>query len=135
MECVSCHASVEADELKCRSCGADLSSVLTTLALDPAPSPSAPLIEFTPRRAFAGRYTIIERIGRGGMGVVYKAIDTTLDGEVALKLMRPELAARPSFIEGFKREVRLTRQITHANVCRVHDIGESQGILYISMEW
>ena len=69
------------------------------------------------------------------MGVVYKAIDTALDSVLALKLIRPEFARRASFVSGFKREVRLTRQVTHPNVCRVHDLGEVGGILYLSMEW
>jgi len=69
------------------------------------------------------------------MGVVYKAIDTTLDSQVGLKVIRPDLAQIPSFAERFRREVRLTRQITHTNVCRVHDIGDSNGVLYLSMEW
>ena len=84
---------------------------------------------------FANRYTIIERIGSGGMGVVYKAIDTMLDGEVALKLMQPALAQMPAFIERFRREVRITRQIAHPNICRFHDIGEFDAVLYVSMEW
>src|SRR4029450_9694534 len=78
---------------------------------------------------------IIEKAGEGGMGIVYKAIDRTLGGSVALKLVQPGLAPDPRFLDRFKREVRLTRQVSHRNVCRVHDIGESEGVLYLSMEW
>jgi len=97
--------------------------------MEPAP------LRFVPGQVFAGRFTIIEKVGEGGMGVVYKAIDTVLQGEVALKLVRPVLATMPEYAERFRREVRLTRQIAHPNVCRVHDIGEAGGILYLSMEW
>jgi serine/threonine-protein kinase len=85
---------------------------------------------------FGGRYRILHPAGSGGMGIVFKAEDTALDQEVALKLIRPELAGVPLFLERFRREVRLTRQVTHPNVCRVHDIGEDDsGILFLSMEW
>ena len=69
------------------------------------------------------------------MGVVYKAIDTALDAQVALKLIRPDLVDVGDFADRFRREVRLTRQITHPNVCRVHDLGDAAGILFLSMEW
>jgi len=69
------------------------------------------------------------------MGVVYKAIDTSLDQVVALKLIRPELAGSRRFVERFRQEVKLTRQISHPNVCRVHDLGESGGRFFLSMEW
>ncbi len=92
-------------------------------------------LDFQPGETFAGRYMIVEKAGEGGMGVVYKAIDTILGQTVALKLIQPALARLHAFTERFKNEVRLTRQITHPNVCRVHDIGESRGILHLSMEW
>lgn len=69
------------------------------------------------------------------MGVVYKAIDTVLDQVVALKLIRPALALTPAYVERFKDEVRLARQISHPGICRVHDLGEHHGALYVSMEW
>ena len=69
------------------------------------------------------------------MGVVYKAIDNSLDQVVALKLIQPGLAQSPAFVQRFKQEVRLTRQVAHANVCRVHDLGEGDGLLFLSMEW
>ncbi len=69
------------------------------------------------------------------MGVVYKAIDTTLGQDIALKLIRADRSASPAYLERFRREVRLTRLVTHPNVCRVHDLGESAGLLFLSMEW
>jgi serine/threonine-protein kinase len=133
--CPHCSDLVERSGQRCGRCGADL---FATFA-DPEPFEDTPRVggplEFPTGSTFAGRYTIIERIGAGGMGVVYKAIDTMLDGEVALKLMQPALAQMPGFIERFRREVRITRQITHPNICRFHDIGEVDAILYVSMEW
>ena len=96
--------------------------------------PPGPVIPDLPSGAdFAGRYTIIEQVGAGGMGVIYKATDRSLGQHVALKMIQPALATHPSFIERFKREVRVTRDITHPNVCRVHDLGEEKGNLFISM--
>jgi len=84
---------------------------------------------------FAGRFRIVEKAGAGGMGVVYRAVDETLGETVALKLLRPEFAHAPQFAERFKREARLTRQLRHRNVCRVFDIGEEEGTLFLSMAW
>jgi serine/threonine-protein kinase len=85
---------------------------------------------------FAGRYEVLGSLGRGGMGVVYRARDTQLDEVVALKLLRPEaLASDPSLLDRFKQEIRLARKITHRNVLRTHDFGEAGGVPYISMEY
>jgi serine/threonine-protein kinase len=106
---------------------------MPTAGTDAVPPPVE--LRLLPGDGFAGRYTIVEKTGQGGMGIVYKAIDTALEQTVALKLIQPWLARSPAFVERFKNEVRLTRQIAHPNVCRVHDLGESDGILYLSMEW
>ena len=84
---------------------------------------------------FAGRYRIEAVLGRGGMGTVYKARDTELDEVVAIKTLRPELVVDDESRERFKDEIRLTRRITHRNVVRTHDFGESTGIWYITMEF
>ncbi len=75
----------------------------------------------------AGRYEILQLIGRGGMGAVYKARDTELDRTVALKLIRPELAKDPQILKRFKQELILARQVTHKNVIRIFDLGQSDG--------
>ncbi|QRK09410.1 protein kinase [Archangium violaceum] len=91
----------------------------------PVPPPS-------PGRAFAGgtkvagRYQVMRFLSRGGMGEVYAAEDLSLHEPVALKTIRPELAATPEALLRFKRELRLARRVTHANVCRVFDIGEHE---------
>ena len=87
-------------------------------------------------QVFAGRYEVLGTLGKGGMGVVYRARDRQLDEVVALKLLRPEaLASDPTLLERFKQEIKLARRITHRNVLRTHDFGETAGVPYISMEY
>ena len=84
---------------------------------------------------FAGRYRIESILGRGGMGVVYKATDTQLDETVAIKTLPGDVMTRsPEDLERFKREIRLARKITHRNVLRTYDYGEAEGVYFISME-
>src|SRR5215467_2710071 len=75
----------------------------------------------------AGRYEILQLLGRGGMGAVYKARDTELDKIVALKLIRPEFAKNPEILRRFKQELILARQVTHKNVIRIYDLGQAAG--------
>ena len=82
----------------------------------------------------AGRYRIISMLGKGGMGEVYRADDLNLGQEVALKFL-PEAATSEDALERFRSEVRIARQISHPNVCRVYDIGEANGQIYLSMEY
>jgi len=82
-----------------------------------------------------GRYEILQLLGEGGMGAVYKARDIELDRMVALKVIRPELAGNPAILQRFKQELILARQITHRNVIRIFDLGEADGIKFITMEY
>lgn len=85
---------------------------------------------------FAGRYDIESELGAGGMGIVYKAYDRTLDDAVAIKVLRSEaLAQDASLADRFKQEIRLARKITHKNILRTHDFGEVDGMRYLSMEY
>ena len=85
---------------------------------------------------FAARYEIQGVLGRGGMGVVYRAHDRDLDDAVAIKTLRSEvLSADPSLLDRFKQEIRLARRITHPNILRTHDLGETGGLRYLSMEF
>jgi serine/threonine-protein kinase len=134
-QCPGCGAPIPDGRSFCPPCLAVRLASDTPTTPEPSSHRAASAIDFSPGTVFAARYTIIEKAGEGGMGIVYKAIDRTLGGSVALKLVQPGLATDPSFLDRFKREVRLTRQVSHRNVCRVHDIGESEGVLYLSMEW
>ena len=83
----------------------------------------------------AGRYEILQSLGEGGMGAVYKAADRELDRFVALKVIRPELASNPSILARFKQELLLAHQVTHRNVIRIYDLGEAEGVKFITMEF
>lgn len=84
----------------------------------------------------ANRYEIRDLLGAGGMGVVYRAYDRELDEPVAIKVLKPEaLLADSTMLERFKQEIRLARHITHRNVVRTHDLGEVDGMYYITMEY
>ncbi len=95
-------------------------------------TPTAGLI---PGTTFAARYEVLEELGSGGMGEVYRVLDTEINEEVALKLLRPELTAHPQSVERFRNELKLARRISHANVCRVYHIGDHGGVYYITMEF
>ena len=82
-----------------------------------------------------GRYEILQLLGEGGMGAVYKAKDRELDSFVALKLIRPELASSPAILARFKQELLLAHQVTHKNVIRIYDLSEADGVKFITMEF
>jgi tetratricopeptide (TPR) repeat protein/predicted Ser/Thr protein kinase len=82
-----------------------------------------------------GRYEILQLLGEGGMGAVYKAMDRELDRPVALKLIRPQLAANPSILARFKQELLLAHKVTHKNVVRIYDLGDADGVKFITMEF
>ena len=90
---------------------------------------------FIPGTLVAGRYRVIGLLGRGGMGEVYRATDLALAQSVALKILPEEAAANEVLLERFHNEVRVARQVSHPNVCRVYDIGETDGLPFISMEY
>lgn len=101
----------------------------------PFPSSKGGFDDLAPGTLLAGRYEILQLLGRGGMGAVYKARDKELDRLVALKLIRPELARNPEMLRRFKQELILARQVTHKNVIRIFDLGQSDGIKFITMDF
>jgi predicted Ser/Thr protein kinase len=92
-------------------------------------------VDLRPGMVFHGRYEILGPLGRGGMGMVYKARDRRLDEVVAIKVLRPDFGSDPTMAERFRSEIKLARKVRHRNVCAIHDYGEDQGLLYISMEY
>ncbi len=122
-----------------RAIGQASSSMATMRIGETPPGLTAPGIaaqELTPGSLFANRYRIDQIIGRGGMGVVYKAVDAQLDETVAIKTLPGDVMSRsPEDLERFKREIRLARKITHRNVLRTYDFGEAEGVYFISMEF
>ena len=94
-----------------------------------------PTEELTRGTTFADRYEIIEELGKGGMGKVYRVEDKKIKGEIALKLIKPEIASDKKIIERFNNELKMARMISHRNVCRMFDLGEEKGAHYITMEY
>ncbi len=84
---------------------------------------------------FAGRYEIIEELGRGGMGTIYRVFDKEIGEDVAIKILNPEVAADRKTIERFRNELKLARRIGHKNVSRMFDLNEAAGRYFISMEY
>jgi len=107
-------------------------SFASQLAASPTPPPTP---RFLPGTRFGDRYRIVELLGRGATGEVYRADDLHLGLPVALKFLPPHLADNPDAISRVRNEVRVARQVTHPNVCRVFDIGEVDGHSFISMEY
>jgi eukaryotic-like serine/threonine-protein kinase len=81
------------------------------------------------------RYEILEQLGEGGMGTVYKVRDRELERTVAMKVIRPELSKDPEILSRFKQELIIARQITHKNVSRIYDLAEADGVKFITMEF
>jgi eukaryotic-like serine/threonine-protein kinase len=100
-----------------------------------APGSIAAFLGLQPGVVFAGRYEILRALGQGGMGAVYQARDRELDRVIALKVIRPELATDPAILQRFKQELILARNISHKNVVRIYDLGEADGIRFITMEY
>jgi len=90
---------------------------------------------FPPGTRLGARYEILRLLGRGGMGAVYLARDRELGREVALKLIAPHLLAEPGFLDRFRREVQLSSIVTHPNVLRVYDLGEADGVKFLTMQF
>ncbi len=88
-----------------------------------------------PNRMLGSRYRVIKKVGQGAMGTVYRAIDLDLNRTVALKIVRGELLDDPKSLERLKHEIRLASRVSHRNVLRVHDLGEAEGLRFISMAW
>ena len=140
MHCPACRRDVPESSRYCLACGARLDAsqapTLTVAAGRPLPSSDAlDGAQFIPGTMLAGRYRIVGLLGRGGMGEVYRAEDLKLGQAVALKFLPKEVTHRADRLARFHQEVRLARQVSHPNVCRVHDIGEIGGQHFLSMEY
>ena len=101
----------------------------------PTPFNGADTPALPPGTVLAGRYEIIQRLGVGGMGAVYKAFDRQLTRVVALKTLLPELAAAPSALKRFKQEVLLAQKVVHQNVVRIFDLGEDGTTKFLTMDF
>ena len=116
-------------------CGKCASQLISPKDIEVTETIETPKDELTRGTTFADRYEIIEELGKGGMGKVYRVEDTELKQEIALKLIRPEIATDKNTIERFRNELKIARNIRHKNVCGMFDLGESKGAYYITMEY
>src|SRR5271168_5499488 len=91
---------------------------------------SAAVVQLTPGTSIGSRYEIVRLLGQGGMGAVYQAHDKELERQVAIKVIRADMAANPEILRRFKQELILARQITHKNVIRIFDLGQADGIKF-----
>ena len=132
MKCPKCHFDNPSDSKFCKECGTQL---LPSKEIPVTETLETPKEELTTGSTFAGRYQIIEELGKGGMGKVYKAHDTEIKEKVALKLLKPEIAADEKTIERFRNEIRLARKIVHKNVGRMYDLSKADGTYFITMEY
>jgi serine/threonine-protein kinase len=116
MRCPSCHSDNGDAVENCIACGRGLFAL-------------------TRGETVSGRYQILDIVGRGGMGLVYKARDLDLDEVVALKVLLPPLAGSSQMATRFRQEIKLARRVTHPNVCRIYEYGRDQDRAYIVMEY
>jgi len=133
MKCPKCRAENPENTKFCGECG-------TPLTESESDSPQTKTFEtskqeLTTGSVFASRYQVIEELGRGGMGKVYKAMDTEVSEKIAIKLIRPEIAKDKKNIERFRNELRLARRIRHKNVCQMYDLSREGDRYYITMEY
>ena len=133
MKCPQCDLENPDDSRFCSRCGTKITPsgkiTLPRESLEPITK------EFKIGRTFAGRYLIIEELGKGGMGSVYKVLDKEVEEKIALKLLNPEIAANEKTIMRFRNELKIARRISHKNVCRIYDLSKGEGIYYITMEY
>ena len=134
MKCPSCLAENNPDSRFCRFCATPLPSE-TTSGATPSKTLLASFDDLARGSLFAGRYEIIEEVGKGGMGKVYKAYDRTLREPVALKLLKPEISFNEKAVERFRNELKFARKISHRHVCRLFDLGEAAVVHFITMEF
>jgi tetratricopeptide (TPR) repeat protein/predicted Ser/Thr protein kinase len=119
MVCPHCRAENDDASVSCFSCG----QALLTFA------------SIRKGTIVAGRYEVESPLGKGGMGMVFKAHDQVLDETVALKVLRSDVAGEPDMARRFRQEIKLARKVRHRNVCGIHEYGEQDGLRYIAMEY
>jgi serine/threonine protein kinase len=158
MSCSACGSEVSSAARFCPSCGSSLAlSATPTVSITPSLPRQTPVSEvtvkksspksashsssdsmdarFVPGTTLVGRYRVVALLGKGGMGEVYRADDLKLGQPVALKFLPEGLQQDGTALARFHREVRLARQVSHPNVCRVFDIGEAEGRTFLTMEY
>jgi serine/threonine-protein kinase len=133
-KCPKCQFENPEDTFYCGKCAAPLSSS-KDISVSPTETLQTPITELTTGSTFAGRYQIIEELGKGGMGRIYKVYDTEIKEKIALKLLKPEIGVDQETIERFRNELKFARKIGHRNVCKMYDLNKEEGAYYLTMEY
>ncbi|MGZ7066082.1 MAG: protein kinase domain-containing protein, partial [Candidatus Aminicenantales bacterium] len=134
IKCPNCQAENPSDSKYCKECATALPHP-AGISGPPTRTVETPREELTTGTLFASRYQIVEELGGGGMGKVYRALDTKVGEEIAVKIIKPEIAADKTTVERFKNELKIARKIVHKSVGRVYDLNEDKGTFYITMEY
>ena len=137
--CPTCGAAIAAESSFCPHCGTEVLGSGTPYALPSSDDATPGRIttadaRFTPGQIISGRYRIVARAGRGGMGEVFRADDLKLGQSVALKFLPVAVENDPVWLDRLLSEVRVARQVSHPNVCRVYDVGVEGGRHFLTME-
>jgi len=152
-KCPKCQFDNPPDTVYCGKCGTRIQGTRTdgdcprtgTVPIRKTSPNSVPVsvtktLETTPKglgkgELFAGRFELIEELGAGGMGIVYRAYDKEVGEEIALKVLNPDIAVDQRTVDRFRNEIKLARRITHKNVCRMHELHQDGKELFITMEY
>ncbi len=144
MKCSKCDFENRKESRFCSNCGTQLVPVSPEEKILPPDDDvdssqtktlHSPMKRLKRGRIFGDRYDVIEEIGEGGMGIVYKVFDRKIEEKVALKVLAPEIAGDEKTIERFRNELKLARKISHRNVCRMYDLSEEEKTQFITMEY
>ena len=134
VKCPKCHFENPEDTSYCGKCGTKF-ELSAEISLPQTETLETPKDKLTTGSTFAERFQIIEELGQGGMGKVYRAFDKNLNEEVALKLIKPEIASDKKVIDRFRNELKTARKIVHKNVGRMYELMDDGGTHYITMEY
>ncbi len=139
VKCSRCAFLNDSSAARCHRCGTALPSISFEEQAVPPPGDPAPArqdaFQFKRGQVINNRYTVLDMIGRGGMGCIYKVHDNVLGEDLALKTLLPQYVTDRTVIDRFLNEARITRKLTHPNIVRVHDIGTAGKGIFISMEY
>jgi len=132
IKCPKCHFDNPSDSKFCKECG---TQIIPLEEISATKTFETPVKGLTSGTTFATRYEVIEEIGKGGMGRVYKTLDKEINEEVALKLLKSEIASDESTVERFRNELKFARKIAHKNICKMYHLAKDADTPYITMEY